>query len=362
MKIFQCQSCGNTLHFENSTCVECGHRLGYIPDAFVMSAVEPNGDAWSALADPSRTFFFCSNAADGACNWLIPAGSDNTLCDCCRHNKMLPDLTDPTHFAAWLSLEQAKHRLFYSLMRWQLPIPTRAEDADAGLAFEFLADLPTPDGAVEHVMTGHDDGIITLNIVEADDAEREARRVAMGEPYRTLLGHFRHEIGHYYWDRLVRDSALLSRFRELFGDERADYGDALKTHYENGPPADWQSRFISAYASTHPWEDFAETWAHYMHMVDALETAYAIGLAIRPSTDGGKGKEIAIAFDSYTTGSINDLLKAWVPVTVALNSLNRSMGLPDPYPFVLPVAVNDKLGFIHEAVRSAHDMRQSNAA
>jgi hypothetical protein len=362
MKIFECQSCGNTLHFENSTCVGCGHRLGYIPDAFVISALELNGDRWTALADPSRSFLFCSNATDGACNWLIPADSGVVFCDCCRHNKLLPDLSDPKHFAAWLRLEQAKHRLFYSLMRWKLPLPNRTDDPEQGLAFEFLADLPKPDGNVEHVMTGHDNGIITLNIAEADDAEREALRIAMGEPYRTLLGHFRHEIGHYYWDQLVRDTDWVTSCREMFGDDRADYDEALKLHYENGPPADWQNHFISSYASTHPWEDFAETWAHYMHMVDALETAYSFGLAIGAKLGKTDAQKAAVAFDPYMSGSITDLLKAWVPVTVALNSLNRSMGQPDLYPFVLPDAVNAKLGFIHDLVRGARMAQQRVAA
>jgi hypothetical protein len=367
MKIFECQSCGNTLHFDNTTCIECGHRLGYLPDAFLISAVEPIGDQWRALADPTRSYFFCSNATDGACNWLIPASTGDgspapALCACCKHNRLVPDLTDPKHFAAWLALEHAKHHLFYSLMRWKLPIPDRTEDPEGGLAFEFLADVAKSDGKVDHVMTGHDNGIITLNIAEADDSEREKLRVEMGEPYRTLLGHFRHEIGHYYWDRLVRDSKSIDRCRALFGDDREDYGEALKRHYEQGAPANWQEHYISSYASTHPWEDFAETWAHYMHMVDALETAYAFGLVIRPKAKQGKPLETTVGFDPYTSGSIDELLKSWVPVTVALNSLNRSMGQPDMYPFVLPEAVTAKLAFIHDVVRGAKATQQQRAA
>ena len=176
-------------------------------------------------------------------------------------------------------------------MRWRLPMPDRNEDPDAGLAFDFLGDVRRRTGSAP-VMTGHDNGVITLNVTEGDDAEREKRRAALGEPYRTLVGHFRHEIGHYYWDRLVRDGGRLEAFRELFGDERADYGQALQRHYREGPPPDWQSRFISAYASSHPWEDFAETWAHYLHIVDALETARSYGINVRasfmPDAAGGK--------------------------------------------------------------------------
>jgi hypothetical protein len=92
-----------------------------------------------------------------------------------------------------------------------------------------------------------------------------------------LLGHFRHEVGHYFWDRLVAtDPHQLEEFRVLFGDDRQDYGEALKRHYDEGAPANWQDTYISMYATMHPWEDFAETWAHYLHIVDTLETAGAL--------------------------------------------------------------------------------------
>jgi len=65
------------------------------------------------------------------------------------------------------------------------------------------------------VLTSHCNGLITLNIAEADDAERERRRVKFHEPYRTLLGHLRHEVAHYYWDRLIANSKWLSGFSRL---------------------------------------------------------------------------------------------------------------------------------------------------
>jgi hypothetical protein len=197
---------------------------------------------------------------------------------------MIPDLSLTENQANWRRIQLAKHRLFYTLLKLRLPLKTKLEDTEHGLAFDFLVAPPPHDMAAEPVMTGHDHGLITINLAEADDSERERMRRQMGEPYRTLLGHFRHEIAHYYWDRLVRDASGIEAFRQLFGDEREDYSAALQRHYANGPPPNWQESFVSAYASTHPWEDWAETWAHYFHMVDTLETASAFGMRVRPTS------------------------------------------------------------------------------
>ncbi|MDR3494983.1 MAG: putative zinc-binding peptidase [Ancalomicrobiaceae bacterium] len=353
MRLFQCQSCGNAVHFDNTTCVECGHRLGYLPDRCIVTAVEPAADGWHALADRSRLYLFCGNAEIAGCNWLMPAADGPGLCLCCRHNRLVPDLSNPGHAEAWRRVEAAKRWLFYSLTRWRLPLPDPLTDPRNGLVFDVLADGTGADGRVKPVLTGHDAGVITVAVAEADDAEREARRHAMGEPYRTLLGHFRHEIGHYYWDRLVRDGGLLGDCRANFGDDRDDYAAALRRYYAWGPPANWRDRYISAYAASHPWEDFAETWAHYTHIVDALETAHAFGLVVRPRGPGGAALAAAIDFDPYRQGAVPDLVAAWVPVTVALNALNRSLGQPDLYPFVLPEAVTAKLAFVHTLVRAA---------
>jgi hypothetical protein len=210
-------------------------------------------------------------------------------------------------------------------------------------------------------MTGHDNGVITLSVAEGDDAEREKRRTTLGEQYRTLVGHFRHELGHYYWDRLVRDGGRLDGFRAVFGDERADYGEALQLHYKQGPSADWNLHSISAYASSHPWEDFAETWAHYLHIVDALETARSYGINVRahfmPDASGAK-----IDFNPYAAPSAERLADAWAPLTVALNAVNRSMGVPDLYPFVLNASVMEKLEFIHALIRDARDVKLAPVA
>jgi hypothetical protein len=202
-------------------------------------------------------------------------------------------------------------------------------------------------------MTGHDDGLITLALVEADDAERVKRRTAMGEPYRTLLGHFRHETGHYFWDRLVRDGGRLAECRAVFGDDTQDYSAALQRHYKEGPPPDWQENFVSAYATAHPWEDFAETWAHYLHIVDTLEMARAFGLGIAPRADRTGELATEVDFDPYRTKDIRAVIEAWVPLTATVNSLNRCMGAADLYPFVLSPAVVEKLAFIQALVHGA---------
>jgi hypothetical protein len=358
MKIFKCDACGNAVHFENTICVRCDHRLGFATDQCVLSALERDGDFWVTLSDPSRRYFFCANEEFGACNWLVAADEGEAFCHSCRHNRTLPDLGVAANLFAWRKIELAKRRLFYSLLRWGLPTHERDVENSNGLAFDLLADMPTANG-VAPVLTGHENGLITLNIAEAHDAEREARRLSMGEPYRTLLGHFRHEIGHYYWELLVRDGGCVEQCRALFGDEDEDYAQALQRYYQSGPSIDWELRFISAYATSHPWEDFAETWAHYTHMVDALETAHAFGLAIGFALPEQTGASAPAPFDPYCAGDIDDLIAAWVPVTVALNGLNRSLGQPDIYPFVLSNTVIEKLNFIHHLIR---DARSSNDA
>ena len=354
MKLFECQNCHQPLYFENTLCERCGYRLGYLPDVGTLSAIDPtdHDGVWSALATTEPLYKFCANAELDACNWMLPADSADTHCSACRHNRTIPDLSDTANLTLWRKLELAKHHLFYTLTNLKLPLQTRSENPEEGLAFDFLSDTVGPDGTVTPVLTGHANGLITINVAEADDAEREKRRTDMGEPYRTLLGHFRHESGHYVWDRLVRDDpALLERFRALFGDEREDYGEALKRHYANGAPADWQANFVSAYATAHPWEDFAETWAHYLHIVDTLETARAFGLRIRPRISEGAELESEIDFNPHKARHIEDLIEPWLPLTYAVNSLNRSMGQPDLYPFILSASVIGKLGFMNGMVR-----------
>ncbi|MFL5286625.1 MAG: putative zinc-binding metallopeptidase [Rhodopila sp.] len=353
MKLFRCQHCGQVLYFENVQCERCGHRLGYLPETETLSALEPEGDDWRTLAQPAGTVRFCANAAYDACNWLVPTGSADTYCAACRHNLTVPSLDNPDNVAAWRKLEFGKHRLIYTLLRLRLPLRTRAEDPEHGLAFEFLADEPQAFGP--KVMTGHDNGLITIALAEADDAEREKRRISMHEPYRTLLGHFRHEVGHHYWDLLVRDGGRLDEFRALFGDEREDYNAALQRHYNEGAPADWQDNFVSTYATSHPWEDFAETWAHYLHILDTLEMAAAFGMRVDPVVTNDPALTADVDLDPYCTGNVQQLVEPWLPLCFALNSLNRAMGMSDAYPFILSVPAIEKLGFIHSLVHTHGD-------
>jgi hypothetical protein len=351
MRLFICQQCRNLLYFENRQCGSCGHRLGYLPHRGLLTALDPEGDAWTTLSKPRAQVRFCANAEFDACNWLIPTDSPDALCAACRHNRTIPDLSEPKNLDAWRKLELATHRLFYTLLKLRLPLVDRREDPTHGLVFDILADPPTPQGP--KVLTGHDDGLITLALAEADDAQRELRRQQMGEPYRTLLGHLRHEVGHYFWDVLVRDGGKLDACRALFGDDTLDYAEALKIHYAEGAPPDWQNSFISEYATTHPWEDFAETWAHYLHIVDTLETAGAFGVQVAPKLDESGELEADGDVDPYKEPDIETLVSAWLPLTFAVNNLNRSMGQPDLYPFILSKPAIAKLGFIHDLVRGA---------
>ncbi|WP_336490959.1 zinc-binding metallopeptidase family protein [Methylobacterium nigriterrae] len=368
MKIFQCQACDQPVSFESTGCESCERRLGYVCDAHEVSALEPSGPSrhpqmegapiFHAYAQPGRKYRFCANSAYGACNWLVPEDSPEIFCTACRHNRVVPDLSVPWNLTRWRQIEAAKHRLFYSLLRLDLPLPTRAEDP-AGLAFDFLVDPAESFLIGPPVLTGHLDGLITLNIAEADDVERERRRMLFGEYYRTLLGHFRHEVGHYFWNVLVRGGPSLLAFRALFGDESRDYGAALQRHYADGAPGNWEESYVSAYATSHPWEDFAETWAHYLHMVDTIETASTFELHVRPRLRHGPDAPVIIDFDPHRTPDLDRLVEAWLPLTYAVNSLSRSMGQPALYPFKLTPAVIAKLAFVHERI---YAVRESGGA
>ncbi|MEP9353143.1 putative zinc-binding peptidase [Xanthobacter sp. KR7-65] len=351
MRLFRCAACDQLLYFENRRCEKCGHDLGYIPETNELAALEPEGDAqdgvWRAIGDTGGRYRFCANAVHDACNWLVPEQDSEEFCLACRHNRTVPDLTLSDNLRKWRKVEVAKHRLIYSLIRLNLPLEN-VQDRDGGLCFEFLADAP--DGSAPRVMTGHDEGLITLALVEADDAEREQRRNELGELYRTLLGHFRHEVGHYYWNRLVRDAGRLEAYRAVFGDEREDYGEALKAYYDAGPRPDWQSDFVSAYATAHPWEDFAETFKHYIHIVDTLEMAAAFGIHVQPALDNTGNLEAEVNFNPYQACPVQQMVDSWLPMSFALNSLNRCLGMADAYPFILGPGVIEKLGFIHRLI------------
>ncbi|MGI1679927.1 MAG: putative zinc-binding peptidase [Cellvibrionaceae bacterium] len=334
MKNFAC-SCGQRIFFENTQCMNCKRFLGYDFVASTMMDFSIDGNVWTNQSgDRYRP---CKNSIQyGVCNWMISEKSDHHYCLSCSLNKMIPAITAPKKRQWWLNMETAKRRLVVTLQKLNLPLESK-HNHDDGLAFAFLEDKRmNPAVKEEFVATGHKEGLITVNLAEADDARRERTRVEMGELYRTLLGHFRHESGHYYFERLLRKSPLLEEFRQLFGDERADYNEALKKYYQDSSTFTSNSDFISDYAQSHPFEDWAECWAHYLHMVDTLETASWAGI-IDHDMDMARH-------------DIDQWLNDWSLVTIKLNSLNRSMGLKDAYPFVLSEKTLTKIRFVHQVV------------
>ncbi|ULQ51927.1 zinc-binding metallopeptidase family protein [Flavihumibacter fluvii] len=340
MKLFNCTNCGHPVYFENVYCLNCNASLGFDAQSLqqVSLVVENNGQ-------------YCLNHLYKVCNWLVPVGSASPFCTACQLNRTIPDLTKPEYLENWNAIEIAKHRLIYQLLRLRLPVVSKDQDEVHGLAFDFIADDKSAEK--KHVFTGHDNGLITINIAEADDIAREMARKQMDEVYRTLLGHFRHEVGHYYWDRLIANTVHLNEFRNLFGNEQWDYAEAQKKYYADGAPANWNSNYISAYATMHPWEDWAETWAHYLHIIDTLETAYYFGLSVHPINQATEKLQTGQITDPYYIDNFDKIIELWLPLTFAMNSLNRSMGLKDSYPFMINPAVITKMTYIHKVVREA---------
>ena len=344
MRRFLCPACGNELHFGNTQCVQCSALVGYLPSGdYLFELSSQNGTAGQGEGAPRP----CANRAVIHCNWLCESDGDS-LCFSCRLTTKIPDISNETNRIRWGRLERAKRRLVYSLLKLRLPLDRPASGAEQALRFELLGDEIDRRGKLERVMTGHAQGRITINIAEADDAIREKTRTDMGEPYRTLIGHFRHEVGHYYWDKLVAGKPVEAACRACFGDERRSYSEALETYYRDGPAPDWQARYVSAYASAHPWEDFAETWSHYLHMVAGLEAAYAYGLNPQPMQADQPRR---VQFENpYHVENGRDLIDHWIPLTVAMNAMNRAVGNHDFYPFALTPAILDKLVFIHDLI------------
>lgn len=351
--------CGRPVFFRNSECLACHTPLGYAAERRTLLALEPVPRAAGLWREAGRRgsarWHRCANLDSAAgCNWLVAEADAHAgtppLCRSCRLTRTLPDLSVPGNATWWHRVEQAKRRLVSSLIGLALPVANKTEDPAHGLVFDLLR---SPEGGPP-VVTGHADGVITIDVEEADDARRELRRETLGEPYRTLLGHLRHESGHYYWQRLVEPSHWLEPWRALFGDERADYATALQRHYAEGAPPDWGQRFVSAYASSHPWEDWAETWAHYLHLTDTLDTALSFGL---------DGERVELSYERFGRDALGEdgaadpgaaaflqLINGWMELTGVLNELSRSMGVADFYPFVLSVQVLRKLHFVHRVV------------
>jgi hypothetical protein len=337
VRTFGCPICAALVFFENTACLTCGTTLGFDRGKVDFVAIEPD--------DPAR----CVNLALATCNWLAGPESADGLCSCCALTRTRPNDADAPALLAFARAEAAKRRLLYQLDDLRLPVVGRDADPVRGLAFDLLSSATGP------VVTGHADGIVTIDLAEGDDGHREALRVRLAEPYRTLLGHFRHEIGHYYWMRLVEGRPALPVFRALFGDERADYAAALERHYADEPPRGWAETHVSIYATAHPWEDWAETFAHYLHIRDTLQTAASYGVVVvGPEADVAPHPSAPLAavpaLRENDPDDFDALIDTWLPLTYALNAVSRSMGKDDLYPFVLSPTVLEKLRLVHSLV------------
>ena len=360
MKTFRCDHCRQPVYFENPRCLHCGHTLAFLPDQFRVAALDRGEDGLWRIARPRNAraasspsggtaYRLCSHyLSTDTCNWAVEASDPNPLCVSCRLTTVIPDLSLPGRQQAFYKMEAAKRRLLFNLR--ELGLPVFPHETTHPLSFSFLES--PPEGPA--VVTGHAEGRITIDLAEADDVARVRSRAQFNEAYRTVLGHLRHEIGHFYWDELVApQEARLAAFRELFGDERQDYAQALQRHYEQ-PAADWSARHISCYASAHPWEDWAETWAHYLHLRAVMETADDFAASVRPITPALEAEPVDTALMANSPRlDFQALLTRWIALSIALNALNRSMGLDDLYPFTLAEPVRRKLCFVHETVCGA---------
>jgi len=364
-------ACGHQLFFDDGRCPGCGQPVGYLlaHRALYRLRRDAGTDTWTpdaaaAAVHPPSGWRRCANHdSPAACNWLIapaPTAPSGTLCRACRLNRTIPDLSQDRLALLWSRMERAKRRVVSQLVGLGLPVADRvAEDPAHGIAFDFLSALP----GQAPVSTGHADGIVTVDVEEADDAVRERTREAMGEPYRTLVGHFRHELGHYYWARLIQGSDLEAPCRQVFGDERADYRAALEANRAHGPPPGWSRSHVSAYASVHPAEDWAESWAHYLHMRDTLETAGRVGIVDDPlAIDAGPfGADDLWDPRAPDAHDFVAMVRRWQRLVGAMNEMSHAMGQPDFYPFALPHAALAKLQFIHGAIERARHAAASRA-
>ncbi|HXW81784.1 MAG TPA: putative zinc-binding metallopeptidase [Acidimicrobiales bacterium] len=395
MRAFVCRRCRELAPFESQECRRCGALLGFDPVSANLEPLHPAGpglvrfDPGCGADNPNadnpnagnpnggnpnsdNRWARCSRSALADCNWLVPIAEAGKPCLSCRLTLNLPPKGDEEYRDAYSKAEQAKRRLIFQLRQLDLPLTGRDEDPEAGLAFELLA-------SDRHVVTGHENGIVTIDLNETDDAFREQTRAQFGEPYRTLLGHFRHEVGHYYWARLIAKTygdgarpgrrtghraggpaagCWLEEARCLFGDDRVDYEAARDAHYAKGPSLDWGENHVSAYAAMHPLEDWAETFAHYLHIWDAVQTAASFGVLVGGPVDDRTGrrdpaKASAPSEDTAFLEGFDAVIADWLPLTLALNALNRSLGKDDLYPFELPPAVIAKLAFVHRVITSS---------
>ena len=290
-----------------------------MPDVRLVGSLDPDGDADGTWRSPlpkasGSGYRLCQNDKnERVCNWAIPADDDGPFCVSCRTTRVIPNLADASGRSAWYRLEVAKRRLLFTLIELGMPLRNRVDDPERGLTFDFLADAD-PGGAP--VLTGHADGVITVNIAEADDAERERRRAAMLEPYRTLLGHMRHESGHYYWDADHRRHAGAGRVPHRCSETSAPITPhRLRRTTRRAPQPTGRNASSARMRRSHPWEDWAETWAQYLHMVDTLETAAACGLSLKPRR---RDEPTAVKMPQPVApqpAAFEELIDSWFPLT-----------------------------------------------
>jgi hypothetical protein len=331
VRAFVCDHCGLLLFFENSLCLRCGTPQGFVPSRLDLATLEPGGD-------DARDLRRCANALLAECNWMLEPGEPGDLCLSCRLTRTRPNDADVEGLAAYATTEGAKRRVVAVLLDIGLPV------RPGELGFDLLSSAQGP------VTTGHADGLITIDLAEADDAVRAQRRAQLGEPYRTMVGHIRHELGHFYEPILVDATGARDAFRALFGDEREDYGAAIDRHYAEGPPDGWAQEHVSAYATMHPWEDWAETFAHYLHIRATEQAAGAFGILVTGPPEAKDPNLMSVPEVDRADDEFSEIIDNWLPLTYALNAVNRSMGLQDLYPFTLGPRVIEKLSFIHGRV------------
>lgn len=346
MRSYLC-SCGSRIFNDNVQCIACGSELGFCPQCQALAPITASAEGGYQCGNPGcgAALQKCVNYVEHhVCNRCLPPEQDEGegLCSDCRFNTTIPDLSIPANRAKWSELESAKRRLLYDLRVLRLPLGTHDDGVRPPLYFAFKDDAISPKDKwrafrkSEKVYTSHNAGLVTINIQEADPVEREKLRVNFEEPHRTVIGHFRHEIGHYYWDVLIRGRRE-QECAAVFGDHlNPAYGDALATYYQSGPPANWRDSFVSAYATMHPWEDFAETWAVYLDLTSTLETA---------AQNGFPGEADPLHAD------LDQMVLCLQALTISLNEINRNQGLPDVIPEIYLPAVVAKLRYLHQLVQ-----------
>jgi hypothetical protein len=348
MKIFECPHCLNPLAFESTHCERCGHAVGYLNQYSELKLLV-QGEHGKIYSEEGRTYQYCQHHQHGVCNWLVPTDSVHSLCDVCLLDQNLSGITSEEQRVTWKKMEQAKHRLIYSLNRLNLPVVSKSDAPDHGLSFEFL----TEEYPSSPVRNGYSNGLITINLARADAGSTGSLRHRIEEHHGSIMSFLRHEIGHYYWEQLVLSNrAILQTFRELFGDEIPDYDQALDQHHQIGPPDNWQKDYSSKYATFHARADWAETWSHYLYLMDLLESAYALGLSIRPNLQSASSMSMYASFDPYKETEFEKILDAVIPLTFAVSHLNQRTEQPNLYSFSIPEPVIRKLRFVHQLLHS----------